>query len=208
MTQSQCFNCTHGAYCPGDGTADPVLCSDGTYNPLPGQSSSFACIDCDAGWACPTSGMSFLTTRCRYATLFPPRLAPALFFWVALPTHVSLCSPGHYCPEGTSDPSANACAAGRYTERNDLISAAQCDRCPPRVACLSGTGGGNPPVPCAAGHYCPERTRFSTQYNCPAGRFSPETNLASADECTSCPEGQFCAGGADAPDGDCGAFCV
>jgi hypothetical protein len=66
--QSLCGACT-GAYCGGTGNPFPTLCSPGRYNPLPAQGLSTACVQCDAGWACPTTGLSIVTVRCRCATL-------------------------------------------------------------------------------------------------------------------------------------------
>jgi hypothetical protein len=62
-----------------------------------------------------------------------------------------LCSPGHFCPQGTSNALANPCPAGRFSDRDDAISALQCETCPPRVACLLGTGGSSPAVACSPG---------------------------------------------------------
>ena len=36
-------------YCPGNGTAEPVPCEDGTYQLKPGKDT---CIDCPSGHAC------------------------------------------------------------------------------------------------------------------------------------------------------------
>jgi hypothetical protein len=100
-------------------------------------------------------------------------------------------------------------AAGRFTERVDLQSSAECDLCPAGVACLPGTGGGQPPVPCGAGYYCPVGTQSATQYACPIGRFSSSTNLQAASNCTVCPAGSFCSGGQTTISGACrqGHFC-
>lgn len=55
------------------------------------------------------------------------------------------------------------------------------------------------PLLCARGNACP----------CPAGRYSPATNLASWEECTVCPPGSFCSGGDTAVSGPCtaGFYC-
>jgi len=64
QAQTDCYNCTTGAYCPGNGTPDPVPCSTGKYNPSQGGSSSSACLSCPAGYACTTTGTAVLSTRC------------------------------------------------------------------------------------------------------------------------------------------------
>jgi hypothetical protein len=91
----------------------------------------------------------------------------------------------------------------------DLQSAGQCDICPAGVACLAGTGGGQPPVPCGAGYYCPPGTQFATQFACPMGRFSSGTNLQASTNCTVCPAGSFCSGGQITISGACrqGFYC-
>jgi len=48
------------------------------------------------------------------------------------------------------------------------------------------------PAPCAAGHYCPEGTRFSTQFACPAGYFNTATGKASIVDCAHCGIGKYC----------------
>lgn len=45
---------------------------------------------------------------------------------------------------------------------------------------------------CQAGHYCPIRTEYATQYPCPAGTFTIATNLQAASACTQCPAGKWC----------------
>lgn len=59
---------------PGTGIS-PVPCPIGTYNNILGIKSSYECHVCDAGSYCSTSG---------------------------LPGPNGLCTPGFYCPEGTS----------------------------------------------------------------------------------------------------------
>ena len=147
------------------------------------------CLPCPAGWACLTPGMglyNFNHTR---------------------------CAAGHYCPSGTSYPTQFACPAGKFTDVDDTIRSADCTPCPARKACHAGTGslghmaglGGKQPYDCQAGHYCPQGTRTVNQFNCPAGKYSNQVGLASADECTVCPAGQYCTAGRTTPNGPCTA---
>ena len=147
------------------------------------------CLPCPAGWACLTPGMglyNFNHTR---------------------------CAAGHYCPSGTSYPTQYACPAGKFTNVDDTIRSADCTPCPARKACHAGTGslghmaglGGKQPYDCQAGHYCPQGTRTVNQFNCPAGKYSNQVGLASADECTVCPAGQYCTAGRTTPNGPCTA---
>lgn len=153
------------------------------------------------GWVCPLSGM----TRADVP-----------------------CAQGHFCPTGSSNPIANRCPAGSYTDEFHTIQSSDCKVCPAGYACPLGTGGSQSPwVPCSLGHYCPgapspgNSTGFTlgtssfvstsspTQFPCPAGTFGNNTRLRSASECTICPNGTFCNGGEAAPSGPCSAghFC-
>lgn len=174
-SQSQCFNCTTGSYCPGNGTPDPIPCAPGTYGPVQGLS---ACQQCVAGWSCPYSGMATLTIR---------------------------CNPGYYCANGNSNPSATACPAGFYTDDTNLTASAQCSPCPPRRVCAAGTGGSaNPPQICPTGGYCPGGSA-PPGTACPAGTYNPVNNIMTAAECETCPPGSYCSAGSSAVTGPCSA---
>jgi hypothetical protein len=200
---ADCLNCTAGYYCPGDGTPDPIACPAGTYNPQPGSQSSAACLTCPAGTYCPNPGT---------ATIVTP------------------CTPGYYCPAGTGSSTGTttpqACPAGTFYDGHNATQAGDCNPCPARFSCASATGGSSgTPFPCTAGYYCPEGTRdagggtylaavgafCAPGYHCPcpAGRYSPATNLQAFSECLLCPPGFYCAGAQTIPSGSCGAgyFC-
>ena len=49
---------------------NPVI--SGKYNPVPGSEASDACIDCEQGYACPTTGISEMVDALK-------------------------CAPGYYC---------------------------------------------------------------------------------------------------------------
>jgi hypothetical protein len=51
---------------------------------------------------------------------------------------------------------------------------------------------GAAPVVCVPGHYCPEGTRFATQYACPAGFYNTATGKASVVDCLHCGIGKYC----------------
>ena len=65
-----------------------------------------------------------------------------------------------------------------------------------------GTG-----VACTAGYYCPLGSDSATKFPCPAGTFSPATDLTSAGDCSVCWEGHACpqASGGATPPLDCAA---
>ena len=50
----QCHSCPKRAHCPTDGLSTYVLCANGTYSDMEGQSG---CKLCDAGFRCPSVGM-------------------------------------------------------------------------------------------------------------------------------------------------------
>lgn len=66
------------------------------------------------------------------------------------------------------------------------------------------------PQNCPAGSYCPEGTKFGTQYICPSGTFSDSTNLSNRTQCTPCTPGKYCGtSGLTEPTANCqgGFFC-
>ena len=116
------------------------------------------------------------------------------------------CSPGFYCPGGNYAPNqtAYACPPGTFNDFNNLTAIDQCVTCPPTVACLIATGGQQkPPVACATGHFCPAGTGSPSQYPCPAGSWTNQTNLASQELCYPCPRSYYCLEGSSTPTGLC-----
>ena len=195
-SQDSCFNCTHGSYCPGDGTSFPIRCSPGTYNPLPGADSPSDCLECEPGWYCPRHGMSFMIHR---------------------------CPPGHFCGLGQSSGTENPCPAGTFSDEFGNEDENKCIRCPERRSCREGTGGSVRPLVCPPGYFCPGGSDPDTKqltppfpngpgvatFGCPPGTYSPFDNLASDDECLECPEGWYCEGANDQVSGPCatGHYC-
>lgn len=119
-----------------------------------------------------------------------------------------LCSRGHYCPEGSSDPTPQMCASGTYGATTGLTSQAECTSCPAGSYCPEGATG---PVPCAAGtfsdrakteaagpggfpmcqpclsgFYCPAGSQ--TMLVCSTGNYSSPQ----ASSCPNCPPGHYC----------------
>ena len=181
-TSGQCLNCTLGNYCPLASTA-VTACAVGKYQQYTAATASSACQSCEPGWACPTTGMWTMTTR---------------------------CDTGHYCPHGTSYPSQYPCPLGSYTDQINLTVASECNACPPRFACsqADGTISGTIEL-CAQGHYCPQSTPSPTSFDCPPGTYSNRTDLEDPSECTDCPPGFYCAGGSATFSGNCaqGHYC-
>jgi hypothetical protein len=100
-----------------------------------------------------------------------------------------VCPINQYCPMGTSFSDTAKCPAGTFTgghtKAKRLID---CLPCTPGSYCLAGAA----PAACNAGHYCPEGTRFATQYACPAGFYNPDTGKASVVDCLHCGIGKYC----------------
>lgn len=71
------------------------------------------------------------------------------------------------------------------------------------ITMTSGSKTTNAVKDCAAGHYCPVRTEFPTQFPCPVGTFTTQTNLAAASACTQCPAGKWCPAGSANSSTDC-----
>lgn len=55
----------------------------------------------------------------------------------------------------------------------------------------------------APGHYCPEGTATSKDYDCPAGPYLKWCNLVGAAKCSTCPLGLHCFGGQTFLSGPC-----
>jgi hypothetical protein len=93
-----------------------------------------------------------------------------------------------------------------------------CKVCPEGYFCDSAVQndtfcahGVSNPTPCPAASYCPNGTRFGTEFLCPNGTFSDITHLKSTSECSQCPGGQYCGQeGLTTPSGDCSAgyYCI
>lgn len=47
-----------------------------------------------------------------------------------------------------------------------------------------------------AGRYCPVGTPVGSDIRCPAGTYGVSTDLTAAEDCTPCPAGSYCSGGA------------
>ena len=66
-------------------------------------------------------------------------------------------------------------------------------------------------TPCPSGHYCPEGTRFDSEFPCPLGTFNNNTGAGDASACTACSPGKYCPfAGMTTPEGDCapGWYCT
>ncbi|XP_071807027.1 uncharacterized protein, partial [Asterias amurensis] len=197
--------CTPGHYCPR-GTYDPEPCPSGYFSNATGNTAFEDCKLCSKGFYCEDSGLSEPTAPCEAGFFCPDGQnvsRPALYE----------CSPGHYCPGQSSD--EVACESGTYQDEWGMSS---CKLCPEGYYC-DGTlqndtqcsHGVQNPVPCPAGHYCLNGTKYDTEHPCPSGTYNDGLKLKASGECIQCPGGEYCeTEGLESPTGPCqaGFYCV
>jgi hypothetical protein len=81
------------------------------------------------------------------------------------------CTAGHFCPEATTSVTEFPCHPGTYSDATTLSYYDQCTTCEPGSSCAAGSIS-SAKVACTAGHYCPKRTMYPTEYPCPAGTYT------------------------------------
>ena len=118
--------CPVGHYCR-PGTAEPIKCAPGTYNPLTVQSVGGSCLTCSAGTYCPDAGRDADGLDCAEG-----------YFCVAGSTQskpaTGKCTIGHECPLGSA--AVVECVAGTYQDQTEQGS---CITCPAGYFCIAGT---------------------------------------------------------------------
>ena len=187
--------CPPGHFCV-EGTSVPVPCPPGTYSAAEGNANVTNCRPCSGGQNCLDSGLSAPSGLCDAGYYCPHDVATVYPNPQAYP-----CLAGHRCLEGIADPIP--CEPGTYQPNTGQ------DACLPTPERYFSADGENL-VLCEPGHYCPEGSPSPTHFPCPRGTWNNGTGLSSADECTLCPNGYYCAtDGLDAPSGPCSAghFC-
>ena len=101
------------------------------------------------------------------------------------------CNGGYYCPTGS--PNQVLCPSGKW---QDLTQQYECKVCSEGYFCDRANG----PItdvtsnPCPNGYFCPNGTRFATEYGCPNGTYGNGTKLVRASQCLKCPPGRYCHG--------------
>lgn len=158
--------CPAGSYCP-KATITPIKVSSGFYQPHQAIGDEAAKVICPPGYHCPNSGM---VTYKGYH-----------------------CSPGHYCPAGSTSPTQEKCPEGTYSDSYEIFDASQCLICPAGLKCaLASTSSNGMMIDCPKNQYCPPGTQVSKINYCPPGSYAPYTNSKSLDDCIPCPYGFYC----------------
>ncbi|RUS80256.1 hypothetical protein EGW08_011985, partial [Elysia chlorotica] len=186
--------CPAGFYCP-EGSAVPVSCPLGTYNPFTGRGNVSECTACSGGRYCPYYNMTQPGPQCEEGYYCPSGADVSNYL---------LCPAGSYCPEESTTPTQ--CPAGTFSNATGLGQIDQCTNC---------TGGFYCPSPgmtaatdlCWGGFYCPEGVAVPNPlvYVCPQGLHCPNgsqiyqecaagsyTSVSGQWECDPCPAGAYC----------------
>nr|XP_057935999.1 SCO-spondin isoform X4 [Doryrhamphus excisus] len=201
--------CPKGHYCPA-GARMPELhpCPVGSYNPRQHADSLLACMPCPSGQFCPSPGLSQPAGPCL-AGYWCKAGASSLTPLDGLSG--SMCPPGHYCPAGTTAPSA--CPKGTWSNSSGLRRQEDCQSCHGGFYC-DAAGLTAPTGRCSGGYYClggavtPTPTDGITGGSCPEGSYCPEGTtepircdpgtyvaMTHATECEACPPGWYCVTG-------------
>ncbi|KAF3847745.1 hypothetical protein F7725_020773 [Dissostichus mawsoni] len=207
--QAECFQCPAGFYCAGSvdsgtvhvsGTHSPTLCPKGHYCP-PGTQSGVA-FPCPAGAFSRQMGLS---NKSGCALCPPGRYCSSS--GLAAPTGPEEgptgghCSPGSYCPQGTS--LMVPCPASTFSTVDGAVSIEVCQPCLPGHYCAE-VGLSSPSGLCNPGFYCREGSRTAT----PWGNYTGETTPTSPHSGNStmgqfhggvCPAGHYCPKGSAKP---------
>ena len=168
--------CNTGHFCP-EGSVSPneQACPAGTFNNQEAQTSQSNCEPCDEGFFCNVGTVS-------------PHMP---------------CTPGHFCPEGSTNGDLHPCPPGTYSPEGNLIDANGCTQCDAGHYCTGGKP--EPDALCPPGYFCPAGSEDFNRNPCPAGTFQPDygqTGQVRANElptCIACHEGYFCEEASDRP---------
>jgi len=223
---SDCAACPAGYFCK-DHTVLPQRCPVGTYMPTesaymadvstaaPGSESA-ACLPCEAGYACPSEGMSARDTcpagtyspahstqcfECRAGHLCPAaattqaayesQLCTAGGLCTGSTTSAATCPEGYYCPEGTW--LKLQCPVGTFVNGAGLSSRDQCVDAGVGYYTDSQASLASQVAPneCEFGHRCPAGAHSAYQEACPPGTYQ---DARAQGACEVCPAGAVCDG--------------
>ena len=199
--KSSCLSCPAGFYCSSSGMTSGVICPAGkycpqgstsgtdcplgTYNPFTGMKSLSDCISCPPTYACPSSGLTSVSTTCSagyWCYSGSSSSSPSS----TVTDNYGPCPAGYYCIAGSSAP--RPCNPGTYNPSTLSTSVSACLSCTAGKYC-EGFGKTSVTGDCEAGFYCPtgSKVRRPIAYICPAG-YKCTTG---SDSATQCPAGTF-----------------
>jgi hypothetical protein len=192
---SDCTVCSAGYYCGVNATLESE-CGIGSYSDV-GASS---CLPCESGYYCSSKTTSKTNMENNGATwdnsgdtegkCFPGVLCGSGMS--RAPTMLQdACPAGFYCPAGATY--AVPCPAGTY---NPSVGIYHVDNCTDSPAGFYTTLNSTAVVgQCEPGFYCPVGSSSPTQVPCPARYYRQEYGAGSAEDCSLCIAGGYCAGG-------------
>lgn len=233
---SDCYTCSEGSYCEGEGLTRPTglcdigyYCTSGSRTRTPDGSGGDVC---PAGNYCPQGSPSPVAcppgTNSTAKGIGQKSQCGACTKGYYCPdsgtVHATLsCPTGYYCPGGVDDPASNSsllCPTGNFCPQGTAfpipcpagsyqsrIGQGACLACPAGYYCLAETSN---PFPCPEGHYCLRNTTFPNEYPCPSGYYVNTTKSESLHDCKLCEPGQYCStSGLAMSEGPCapGYFC-
>ena len=182
--------CPKGFWCQ-TGSSIGTACGVGKYNNITGATTIEACHASDPGTYTAGVGNPAPTGPCLpgyYCT-------SAAYDPIGSGGHGGETPPGYFTPSGS--PAPIACEVGKY---NALPGQGSCKDCFAGSLCSNRSTIN--PQPCPAGFWCGVGTYLASK--CPVGRFSSNTALRNATQCTPCTPGRYCATeGLTAPTADC-----
>ncbi|XP_062603182.1 uncharacterized protein LOC134264959 [Saccostrea cucullata] len=207
MTAADCWNCTPGYYCNGQGlTAVSGPCKEGYY--CPSGSSLETEIICPAAKHCPTgsdvpqdcpAGTHADHDGAASCTVCPEGYycVPALTVAGNAASSKTECPEGYYCPNGTGY-DWKSCPAGTYSNVTGLSKDSECTPCPGGYYC-QGVNLTTPTGMCMDGYYCVSgvdkaNPLMLNDSQCPTGTVHPIIGHQ-------CPTGHYCPEGTEYPIG-------
>lgn len=250
--------CKEGTHFP-----DEFPCLAGTENDVSNAANYAACTDCPVGYYCiaGSSNTTQKKLKCPRGSLCSTTkqvsrqsaICPAGTFNYALGATVGPCTPcspgfycargsfvtsdqckpGYYCGSGTARDDQFPCAAGTFSNAQDLTLSTQCTTCPAGYYCFQGTAtprpcpartysssGANSPSQCnwcSGGNKCPVTSpsqipcgvgyysmdKWATCSLCPAGAYCSTTTTDNAPVNFKCPAGKWCPVGTINASTDC-----
>lgn len=196
--------CPAGYYCPiGTEFPQQYPCLEGTYNARTRVEGSHECLDCLEGFYCLNATATDPSNACptgyycpratKYAEQYP---CPAGTYRGTTGAknrgECLMCSVGHYCPIATSIPIE--CPAGTFMNEFGAQSEGPgdypaCKPCP--SGSYSAAAGSTTCIKADSGYYTYKGA--SSQIQCPAGYFCPQTGTSEyAMYNSACPPGYLC----------------